>query len=120
MGVRRSALRSNLENALRFSGSSIGRPTRCASARAARRTNELRVSPALRAAASIALRSVSDSDTRTLRMMRVYPLDIPEWNERPALVVRQFGRLVVVAEANATTQTQRARRVSSVTFGPLW
>ena len=76
IGLRRSALRSNLENALRSAGSSMGRFTRCASARAARRTKELRVSPALRAAASMTCRSISGNETRTFRMARVYPSDI--------------------------------------------
>ncbi len=76
MGVRRSALRSNLENALRPAGSSRGLCSRCASARAARRTNALRVSPALRAAASMIRRSVSGSETRTLRIPIVYLTDI--------------------------------------------
>src|SRR5258708_27280020 len=87
MGVRRSALRSNLENALRFSGSSIGRRTRCASARAARRTNELRVSPALRAAASMSRRSVSGSETSTLRMPIVYPMDIRGWGRQASVLL---------------------------------
>jgi hypothetical protein len=76
MGLRRSALRSNLEKALRPAGSSMGRLSRCASARAARRTNELRVSPALRAAASMTWRSVSGNETRTLRIPIVYLTDI--------------------------------------------
>jgi hypothetical protein len=71
-GVRRSALRSNRVNASRPAGSFIGRLSRYASARAARRTKELRVSPVLRAAASMIRRSVSGRETRTLRIPIVY------------------------------------------------
>lgn len=76
IGLRRSALLTSLEKARRVFGSSIGRVIRRASAKAARRTNELRVSPALRAAASITRRSVSGSETSTLRTVKVYPSDI--------------------------------------------
>jgi hypothetical protein len=72
IGLRRSALLTNREKARRVFGSSIGRVIRRASASAARRTNELRVSPALRAAASITRRSVSGRETSTLRTTPVY------------------------------------------------
>jgi hypothetical protein len=72
-GLRSSALRSNRPTAVLLAGSSMGRLTRCASARAARRTKELRVSPALRAAASMIRRSLSGSERRTLRTSIVYP-----------------------------------------------
>lgn len=80
IGVRRSALRNKAENARRLAGSSMGRRTRRASARAARRRNELRVSPAFRAAASMTRRSVSGSETRTLGIAAVYPPDIRNRN----------------------------------------
>jgi hypothetical protein len=67
IGLRRCALLTNRENARRVFGSSIGRVSRRASASAARRTNELRVSPALRAAASITRRSFSGRETSTFR-----------------------------------------------------
>ncbi len=76
IGLRRSARVTSLANALRVFGSSIGRAMRRASANAARRRNELRVSPAFRAAASITRRSDSGRETNTLRMTRVYPSDI--------------------------------------------
>jgi hypothetical protein len=122
IGLRCSALRSNLENALRPAGSSMGRRTRRASARAARRRNELRVSPALRAAASMTRRSVSGNETRTLRMTTGYPSDFRGGRSRPTRIKPiQDGSVGGVggAERDRTVDLLNAiQALSQLSYGP--
>jgi len=111
IGLRSSALRSNLANARRPAGSSMGRRMRRASASAARRTNELRVSPALRAAASMTRRSASGNETRTLRMSAVYPLDI--------LAATTFGYSIPTTAERSSVMWTARRLVFEVITGSV-
>jgi hypothetical protein len=73
IGALPSASLKNFAKALRVFASSSGRLIRFASANPARRRNALRVSPTLRAAASIAWRSISGRETSTLRTTSIIP-----------------------------------------------